>query len=269
MSFDAMKRVYASHLEHSLRFLAITLAWFANDDGSRVFPSVETLSDYLGVSDRQVRAGLSRLRDLEVLLVEQSGGGTGRSTRYRINLPVLEQIPPPRKHRVVSSTTVLRHREKMGRKPGSLLQGLTSVNIDESSVPGSVPQGQTLKCTSANPEAGFRQTLKPASAEPGSVLPRTLKPTSGDQYIDPSIDPPVDPSRSVHKDHRARANAAARDSLADKSKHPSPQSQRLADDPAALERVKQQLDEVKKQLRIKTIAPPIVSKRAKARYPRQ
>src|SRR5207237_9528806 len=75
-----------SHLHHRALHPFPTRRSSDLDDGSRVFPSVETLSDYLGVSDRQVRAGLSRLRDLEVLLVEQSGGGTGRSTRYRINL---------------------------------------------------------------------------------------------------------------------------------------------------------------------------------------
>src|SRR4051812_20250010 len=109
MSLKVMKAVFDSHLERRLRFLAIALAWYADDDGGRVFPSAAKLADMLGVEQRQVRKGLKQLRKHRVLSVlsratigddgvQRPIGKAGRATEYAINLDILQAFRPSRRN---------------------------------------------------------------------------------------------------------------------------------------------------------------------------
>src|SRR5687767_9450938 len=90
-----MHAVYTSNLAAPLRPLALALAWFADDDGRNIWPSVETLSCMLGHKERAVRDGLARLRELNVITAESHlTGGRRQSTLYRMNFEVLAALQP-------------------------------------------------------------------------------------------------------------------------------------------------------------------------------
>jgi hypothetical protein len=178
-----MQAVYSSNLERPLRFLAVTLAWFADDDGRRVYPGVERLAEMLGCRERQVRSGLDRLRRLGVLCVESAtvpgkdgvprpAGGWGCTARYRFNLDALDRLSP--------ATTL------------QCSAGFRSRTTTKSEA----PVRGTLQSAVPNPAIDGTKPCSPAS--------ETLQPTAEDPYRDPS----GDPSESVHPT-RADARACA------------------------------------------------------------
>ena len=114
MSVRVVDAVLASPLDRRLRFLAVVLATYADDEGGSVYPGVKRLAGQLGTQPRAVRDGLRQLRRLEVLAVESrmvkvygqlcpAGGRGVCPTRYRFQLDVLAALSPPvpRKRRKV------------------------------------------------------------------------------------------------------------------------------------------------------------------------
>jgi hypothetical protein len=101
-----MHAVYVSNLDAALRPVALAFAWFANDDGTHVWPAVSTVSRMLRWSERTIQRRLLTLRELGVLELEDPekglAGGQSKTARYRFNLRVLAALPvdpPPRKPR--------------------------------------------------------------------------------------------------------------------------------------------------------------------------
>jgi hypothetical protein len=134
MSARALDAVFNSSLPKSIRLCALALAWFANDEGGRVFPSVGRLARMVGCDERSVRRELAELRRLGVLrVVCASVGGPGRTTEYRIDL---ERLANPDADVMVNPDTQVR-----------------------------VETAATLTPVSANPDASVRTTLTPVSGD--------------------------------------------------------------------------------------------------------
>lgn len=158
-----MEAVYASPLDRQLRFLAVTLAWFADDSGGRAYPSADRLAAMLGCSDRQVRRGLDRLRQLGVVVVESGTrtgddgrprpvGGKACSTRYRFDLEALNRI-------------------------GQTMTPMSGFGV----VDRNDAESETL--TSMTPNPDIRDT------KPCHPRPETLTPASGDPSGSVDLDP--------------------------------------------------------------------------------
>jgi hypothetical protein len=57
-------------------------------DGTNIRPSVKTVADGMGMSERHVKDALSTLRSLEWLVVVNRGNSfAGKATEYRLNIP--------------------------------------------------------------------------------------------------------------------------------------------------------------------------------------
>lgn len=96
MSFKVQELVWTRYPgEGTELMLAVLLAWYAHDDGSSVYPSVETLGPLLRQrSRRTVQTYLARMRSRGFLsVVANASGGRGRATRYQINLDWLTAAP--------------------------------------------------------------------------------------------------------------------------------------------------------------------------------
>lgn len=84
MGLSLQKMVFRSKLPARVRFLATVLAHYGDNDGTNIFPCIETLAANMGVKRDAVLRGLKLLKQLGVLVVESPGGGAGRATRYRM-----------------------------------------------------------------------------------------------------------------------------------------------------------------------------------------
>jgi DNA-binding transcriptional ArsR family regulator len=84
-------------IRHPTKAVLKELAWFADDDGKNIWPSVTTLAERTGLSRRAVQKLLRDLEQTGAIDAEGSRlggrvrGGRGRATRYRINLGWLEE----------------------------------------------------------------------------------------------------------------------------------------------------------------------------------
>src|SRR5215467_268672 len=68
------------------------MAWFANEEGGSIWPSVDTLADRTGLTRRSVQKILRRLENAGAIQAQGSRlGGRQKSTRYRIDLGWVER----------------------------------------------------------------------------------------------------------------------------------------------------------------------------------
>src|SRR5262252_9090988 len=91
MSSRLACKVWTSTLDKTIKPLAAALANFADEDGRRVYPSVEYLARIFSSDRRTIQRKLSTLRELGLLVRETDGRG-GRSVRTHYRL-VEEMIP--------------------------------------------------------------------------------------------------------------------------------------------------------------------------------
>lgn len=94
MSFHVTALVMRTKFGSSQRkCIALKLADCANDDGTRIFPSVKTIADHAEVSERTVRKSLSEWRTNGLLILVKKGGGNPNDTsEYAFDLNVLQKI---------------------------------------------------------------------------------------------------------------------------------------------------------------------------------
>ncbi|MGF6549336.1 helix-turn-helix domain-containing protein [Paraburkholderia youngii] len=87
MSVKVMSAVFERYPEGGGEMiLALALADHAHDDGSHIYPSVETLAEKTRQSERAVQYQLRRMEKSGwLILVGQKKGGRGNSREYRIN----------------------------------------------------------------------------------------------------------------------------------------------------------------------------------------
>jgi hypothetical protein len=73
------------------KLVLLALAWFAEDDGTSVYPSVETITERSGASERTVRLTMKELRAGK-LLREVRKAHQHHATEYAINLELLASL---------------------------------------------------------------------------------------------------------------------------------------------------------------------------------
>ena len=165
----ATTAVYESILPRGLREVALACAYFANEHGRNVWPSVGRLARMVGCSGRNVQFARADLNRLRVLVIEANPGGRQKTSRFRLDLERLAALTP------ADLAALADHKQQQRR---------TATGNPET----------RFTVSSTNPEAGFRvcdpETLKPATRNPetGGPKPRnqrpeTLKPTSPDPLI--------------------------------------------------------------------------------------
>ncbi|MGH8635798.1 MAG: helix-turn-helix domain-containing protein [Burkholderiales bacterium] len=159
MGLTIIQAVIDSKIDPAYRALAIVLAYFAQDDGSRIFPSTATLARALGVTERSVYKGLRWLIARGIL---QRDGFHGHTRQFRLNRQKLwgydPEYPEPQ-FRVQPCTPV----------QGSTLQTLnsSSINREPQCTEPCTPVQRTLN--HGSPEGIDRHD--PQEEEPGANAP--------------------------------------------------------------------------------------------------
>ena len=181
MSVRHAKAVLESDLQPGLRLVAVVMALYADKDGSRIFPAVQTVADEAGVTERSARRAISRLRDLGVLVAESDlhGGtrnGKGRAVRYWMDVGAL----PARQPNPDISVP---------------LNPDTSVRVENPISDPATRTSETPTRTLATP------TRTPASAYPDTSVRGSV--------MDPPFDPPSDPPRAPFGAPRSRAGCSS------------------------------------------------------------
>jgi hypothetical protein len=157
MSARLAMRVWESALPPHLKALAGVMALFANDEGENIYPSVGRLAWLVSKTDRRVRADLTSLINMGVLIPttarDGGGAGRGRSTRYELDVSALPV------------------RAQWNRKPGRTHQGSLSGNPDADvrvpeEKPGHfeqitrTPVTETLTPVTENPDVHVRRAFR-------------------------------------------------------------------------------------------------------------
>ena len=93
MSFRVRELVDWSTLGHVAKAVLSRMAFYAADDGSRVYPSWETLQLTTGLGRTAVSGAIKELIASGLLVVVSQRHG--RATEYRIDLPALAKIQHP------------------------------------------------------------------------------------------------------------------------------------------------------------------------------
>jgi hypothetical protein len=93
MSVRLMSEVWSCDVKGSEQLLLLALADHGHDDGSHIYPALETVAWKIGLKKRRVRMLVSDLRARGVLVVEQEATRYD-PTRYRLDLSKLPRKPP-------------------------------------------------------------------------------------------------------------------------------------------------------------------------------
>lgn len=97
MSFHVISDVLKKRIgSTAAKMVMLKLASHAQDDGSRVYPSIATIAAEAEMSERQVQRILADLCERKLLVLEDRGGGRNRTSRYRIDLAALKLLPDAR-----------------------------------------------------------------------------------------------------------------------------------------------------------------------------
>jgi len=114
---ELARTILAEDLPMGPKFLAVTLALYANADGN-AWPSHARLSRDLGATEKSVR---NWQRDLERrgLLITKSGGGRRQTNTYRL---VLKVVKTDNRNPERGSAFIDRNPERGSRKPGTSYQ---------------------------------------------------------------------------------------------------------------------------------------------------
>jgi hypothetical protein len=91
VSRSVIETVYHSRLERAYVPLAALLAFYADDEGRRVFPGADTLADSLNVSDSTIRHNLRALLVRGIILRD---GYHGHVRKFRFDLERLRAYRP-------------------------------------------------------------------------------------------------------------------------------------------------------------------------------
>ncbi|MET8318244.1 helix-turn-helix domain-containing protein [Rhodococcus erythropolis] len=93
--FDWERIVRRVPMPGSTKFLALTLATYANKDGTRIMPGEQRLARTMGADPRTVQRGFKWLREAEfVVLTKHGNRHKGLANEYQLTVPpdVLERV---------------------------------------------------------------------------------------------------------------------------------------------------------------------------------
>ena len=123
---DLMRRVEGGYFpdgEHSVlaKRVLLTLAYFADQDGTNSFPSRNLISAYTGLSISSVKRGLAKLRAEEIIIKHESPRAQSipvdqRPNQYRLAVQKLRTLRP-REVREIMETRVLTDPEGGSHRP--------------------------------------------------------------------------------------------------------------------------------------------------------
>ena len=92
MSIKVMSMVFdANGLTATQKLVMLSLSDHGAEDGSRIYPSVETTTEKTGLSERQVRRTLADLRKIGLISVVRKAG-QHRATEYAISIKTLKSM---------------------------------------------------------------------------------------------------------------------------------------------------------------------------------
>jgi DNA-binding transcriptional ArsR family regulator len=77
-SYEWMRLIRRCQLTAPTKLVALTLATYANQDGTRIFPGVARLTAVTGLSERSVRGAMKTLRDVGLIERTRVGSSMGR-----------------------------------------------------------------------------------------------------------------------------------------------------------------------------------------------
>jgi len=105
MSIHVISRVLRKRWGSACRKLvAIKLADVANDDGSSIFPAVQTIADECELSKRHVQRVMAEFqREGMLVLVKEGGNGPGSTNEYRLDLKQIDTLPAAKEKRDTQS----------------------------------------------------------------------------------------------------------------------------------------------------------------------
>jgi hypothetical protein len=87
MSLPLQKLVWKLHLHPSQKLVLVRLADYASDKDHRAYPSVSSLAEDTGLSERMVQRYLAASVDAGLIVIEENGsGGRGKTRTYRFTL---------------------------------------------------------------------------------------------------------------------------------------------------------------------------------------
>jgi len=96
VSFSLQSMVWPARLDGTAKLVLLRLCDFADDDGSRVFPTVKRVAADCGISERTTQDALRRLESAGVLvLVREADAGARKPREYRIDVPTLASLSAP------------------------------------------------------------------------------------------------------------------------------------------------------------------------------
>ena len=91
MSIKIMSAVWDSGLDKNLKAVALAYADFANDNGDRIYPSIDRVAWKTGYNRRSVQRITKALCDLGVLrMIKETSGRPGETNRYKF---IVENLP--------------------------------------------------------------------------------------------------------------------------------------------------------------------------------
>jgi hypothetical protein len=169
--FDWERVIRRASLPLATKGVALLLASYGNEDGTKVHPGEERLARVSGVTARSVRRHVAQLRDLHLLLlVSRANRFQGKADEYRLVVPVkadalraLDMLDPNERHRTPVSGDE------------------TAEPVDNSGVTGHqrpVTGGDTPGATHGSPDIGDGVTGHLTTGSPdASVRPPTHIPT--------------------------------------------------------------------------------------------
>lgn len=169
MSVRVMSAVWhdAKEYREGPLLVLLALADWANDDGW-CWPAVPAIAEKSRLTERQVYSILAGLES-DGVIVRQSGGGRGKSTRYRVIVAALGRVPGnPANPEAASGFTA-------AEKPAGA--------VVEKAVNG---EAQFRVSCELNPEAGDTKTLKPDASQYRRTV---IEPSENHQ---PTPTPPTD-----------------------------------------------------------------------------
>lgn len=86
--FEWERIVRRVRMPSSAKFLALTMATYADQDGTRVRPGIERLALVMCVSEKTVDRGMSTLRELGLVKLTKRGNRhANQSDEYRLTAP--------------------------------------------------------------------------------------------------------------------------------------------------------------------------------------
>lgn len=173
MSIRLMTMVWDSEAYAGGTLLVLLgLADFASDDGSRIFPHVETLAKKARLSIRATQNALETLkRDLVLISVANAKGGRGKSVEYQIDVKRVQNMRPDEKGAVDDKKGCNPQQERV--QPETERVQFATAHIDNHQEPSREPSREPP--AASPPPASSKPGLfdiddDPPQIEPGSPL---------------------------------------------------------------------------------------------------